>query len=149
MAKSPTRKTATQKRRPAPAARPGTRGETPVLEWIAAAIGLVVLVGVTGFVASEALRPDETPPRIVVQSLGVEKTEAGYLVRIRAVNRGGSAAAQVVVEGELVKAGAKPETAEATFDFIADHSSREGGLFFRGDPAAGALTFRAKGYAAP
>lgn len=85
---------------------------------------------------------------MIVERLGVQQTGTGYLVQIRATNRGGSAAAQVVVEGEL-KAAAGPETAEATFDFIADHSSREGGLFFESDPRQGALTLRAKGYAAP
>ena len=148
--KSPPRKTATSKPRSATAEQPrrGSQGPTPVLEWIAAGVGLVVLIGTVGFIGSEAFRPDRSPPQVVVERLGVRATEAGYLVSVRAINKGGSAAAQVVVEGEL-ETGGEPETAEATFDFIADHSSREGGLFFESDPGQGKLTLRAKGYAAP
>lgn len=150
MARRPTRKPATPKAtaRPGSQKKAGQQGPTPILEWIAAAIGLIVLLATLGFVGSEALRPDETPPQIVVERLGVQQTAAGYLVRIRATNRGGSAAAQVLVEGELKGAG-EPETAEATFDFIADRSSRDGGLFFETDPRRGDLALRAKGYAAP
>jgi uncharacterized protein (TIGR02588 family) len=147
--KDSTRKTAASKAPARSAGKAGAPGETPLLEWIAAAVGLVVLVGVLGFVGAEAFRPDTSPPQVVVEKLGVERTDAGYLVRVRAINRGGSAAAQVVVEGELEAGAGQPETAEATFDFIADHSSREGGLFFESDPGQGRLTLRAKGYAAP
>lgn len=147
--KGSTRKTTTSKAPAQPPRRADARSETPVLEWIAAAIGLVVLIGVIGFVGAEAFRPDTSPPQVVVERLGVEQTEAGYLVKVRATNRGGSAAAQVVVEGELEPGAGEPQTAEATFDFIADHSSREGGLFFESDPGQGRLTLRAKGYAAP
>lgn len=147
--KSSTRKTAASKAPARSSGKAGTPGDTPVLEWIAAAIGLVVLVGVIGFVGAEAFRPDTSPPQVVVERLGVERTEAGYLVRVRAINRGGSAAAQVVVEGELETSAGEPQTAEASFDFIADHSAREGGLFFESDPGQGRLTLRAKGYAAP
>ena len=150
MAKSATRKAATPKAQARPSQRPGAGqpGPTPVLEWVAAAVGLVVLVATIGFVGSEALRPDDTPPQIVVERLGIEVTPSGYLVRVRAINRGGSPAAQVLVEGEL-KGEGEIQTAEASFDFIADHSSREGGLVFEGDPRRGELTLRAKGYAAP
>ena len=148
--KSPPRKAATSKSRPSATRQPkrGQPGATPVLEWVAAGVGLVVLLATIGFVGAEALRPDNSPPQVVVERLGVRETDAGYLVSVRATNRGGSAAAQVVVEGEL-QTGGEPETAEATFDFIADHSSREGGLFFQSDPRQGALILRAKGYAAP
>ena len=150
MARRTTRKPATPKAtaRPRSQGRVGQAGPTPILEWIAAAIGLIVLLATLGFVGSEAFRPDERPPQIVVERLDVHQTADGYLVRVRAINRGGSAAAQVVVEGEL-KGGGERETAEATFDFIADHSSREGGLFFESDPRRGDLALRAKGYAAP
>lgn len=149
MAKSPTRKTSPAKSGKTSSPTPGVRGPTPVLEWIAAGVGLVVLVSVIGFVGSEAFHPDRSPPQITVKQLGVVPTEAGYLVSLRVANRGGSAAAQVVVEGELETAGAAPATSEATFDFIADHSSRDGGLFFETDPRAGKLTLRAKGFAEP
>lgn len=143
---------ASQARKPSSAGRPAGRSRrdaTPVLEWIAAGVGLVALAGAIGMVASAALGPDRSAPAVVVERLSVVETDAGYLVRIRAVNRGGSAAAQVVVDGKLDTGSGEPETAEATFDFIADHSSRDGGLYFEGDPRTGTLVLRAKGYTAP
>jgi uncharacterized protein (TIGR02588 family) len=122
---------------------------TPLLEWIAAAIGLVVVLATLALVSSEALRADTSPPAVMVQNLGARRTEAGWVLQVRADNRGGSPAAQVRVTGELTPPGGMMETAEATFDFVPDHSARDGGLFFSSDPAHGKLVLRATGYADP
>ena len=132
-----------------PKPRPGASGATPILEWVAATVGFILMVFTIGAVASEAFRADTSPPSVTARNLGVEHTDAGYLVRVRVTNGGGSAASGVTVEGTLTTEGADPETSEATFDFLADHSSREGGLYFRTDPRAGKLTLRAKGYSEP
>jgi uncharacterized protein (TIGR02588 family) len=130
-------------------AKPRPVAATPLLEWIAAGVGLAIVLATAGLIAAEAVRPDHSPPAVVVQNLGARRTAAGWVLEIRAANRGGGPAAQVVVEGELQRPGEAPETAEATFDFIPDHSARRGGLFFSADPSQGALTLRAKGYAEP
>lgn len=122
---------------------------TPLLEWIAAGLGLATVLLALGLIGAEALRADTSPPSVAVQQLGVRQTEAGYVVTVRAANVGGSPAAQVRVEGELAVPGAPPQTAEATFDFIPDHSAREGGLFFTTDPRQGALSLRASGFVDP
>ncbi len=137
MAKSPSAKPA----------RPPAR--TPWLEWVAAGLGLVLTIGVVGVIGREALVGDRSAPAIALRATGVEKTAQGYVLTVEATNTGGRPAAQVLVEGELAIAGAEPETAEATFDYIPGRSSRLGGLFFKDDPAAGALVLSSRGYVQP
>lgn len=131
-------------------AQSSAQPETPLLEWISAAVGLIVTLGLIGVIGWEALNPDPTPPAMVVEQRGVTATPSGYVLEVRVTNRGGSPAAQVIVEGELTPpTGGPPETAEATFDYVPDHSSRAGGLFFQADPRQGELKLGAKGFAEP
>lgn len=127
----------------------GVRG-APALEWAAAALGLLLTLAALVLIGSEAFAGDESPPAVVVSTKSVQAVAGGYVVEIEAKNGGGQTAAGVRVEGELTPpSGQEPETAEATFDFIPDHSSREGGLFFSSDPRQGKLAIRATGYVDP
>lgn len=143
------RKQPARRKPAAPKTSSSRRQETPLLEWISAAIGLVLTLGVIGIIGWEALNADDSPPAMKVESLGATRTANGYVLEVRVTNTGGSPAAQVMIEGELAVAGGEPETAEATFDYVPDHSMRTGGLFFNGDPGAGALKLTAKGYVSP
>ena len=130
------------------ASRP-QKDETPLIEWVSAAVGLVLTLGVVGVIGWEALNADDSPPAITVQRLATTRTAAGYVLVVEVANRGGSPAAQVAIEGELTPPGGEPETADATFDYVPDHSTRTGGLFFQGNPDGGALKLTAKGYVSP
>lgn len=132
-----------------PAAAKPAPDKTPLLEWVSAAIGLVLTLGVIGIIGWEALNPDDSPPAMRVESLGATRTADGYVLEVRVSNTGGSPAAAVLVEGELSRPGGEVETAEVSFDYVPDHSTRTGGLFFQGDPSAGALKLTAKGYVSP
>lgn len=131
-----------------PGVGPGARG-TPLLEWIAGGIGLALVVLAAGVIGGEALFGDPSPPAVTVEAREVHTVPGGWLVEIEAVNSGGSPAAGVTVEGELTLAGQPPETAQADFDYVPDHSRRKGGLFFTEDPRSGQLALRAKGYIEP
>lgn len=122
---------------------------TPLLEWLAAGVGLILVLGTIGLIGWEALSADPSPPSVQVRALAIHNSGPGFLVTVEAKNVGGSPAAQVLVEGELMQGDGPPETAEASFDFIPDHSSRRGGLFFETDPRLGRLSLRAKGYSEP
>ncbi len=140
-------------RKPAPArtrprVSPGARG-TPLLEWMAGGLGLLLVLLTAGVVGHEALFGDPSPPAITVEARQVHAVKDGWLVEIEVINSGGSPAAQVAVEGELILAGKDPEMAEASFDYVPDHSRRRGGLFFADDPRGGQLSLRAKGYVEP
>jgi uncharacterized protein (TIGR02588 family) len=122
---------------------------TPVLEWIAAAIGLALLLFVFGVIAREALigSPDQAPA-IEVTVRRVMPAGAGFVVEFEAVNRSGATAAAVAIEGVLGE-GPGAETSSATLDYVAGEARAQGGLFFRRDPRGERLVVRALGYQAP
>lgn len=123
--------------------------KTPLAEWIAAGLGLIIVIATLALIASEVFTADKSPPALSVRVLAVTRTEAGYLVTIEVENRGGSPAAGVVVEGEAMGTSGEAQMTETTFDFVPDHSSRKGGLLFAADPRRGSLSLRAKGYTDP
>jgi uncharacterized protein (TIGR02588 family) len=121
----------------------------PILEWAIGALGALLLVGTIGFLVWHALGRGETPPdvRVVVES--VLELQNGYLAQFRALNEGGTTAAQLVIEGELSGPDGPIETSEATLDYLPPRSDRQGGLFFARDPRGLDLQLRARGYAKP
>jgi uncharacterized protein (TIGR02588 family) len=125
------------------------RRPIPVTEWVVAAIGAALVAATIFYLVWLALSRDETPPDVRVVAGGVLALENGWLVQFRAVNAGGTAAAEVLVEGELRGQGGAIETAEATVDYLPPRSEREGGLIFSRDPRDHELRLRAKGYVDP
>lgn len=133
--------------RKAPAAKTtatARENDIPPLEWAAAGVGLCLAAAAIGMTAWDAAFSVDSPPAIEVRLKTVTATPYGYVAQIEAFNHGGAPAAQVVVEGVL--AGAEPETANATFDYIPEQSRAEGGLIFERDPRGGPLKLRAKGF---
>ncbi|MGE0179360.1 MAG: TIGR02588 family protein [Sphingomonas sp.] len=123
---------------------------TPLLEWIAAGIGLALLLGLLSVIGREALRGGPTePPAIEVSVRRIAATPSGYVVEFEARNIAGGTAQSVDVEGMLTSGGAPVERSGITFDYIPGHSHRSGGLFFRRDPRQGVLALRALGYQIP
>lgn len=117
----------------------------PVLEWIAAGLGLVLTVSVVGYCLWEGLTAERGHP---ILSVAVKEiTPAGdlFLVKIRVRNAGFSAAAAVEVTGEI-EGGEQHST---TFSYVPGQGSAEGGLVFRTDPRQAPLQLRAQGYADP
>ena len=123
--------------------------QIPLLEWLVAGIGALLVAGTIGYLVYQALWRDQTPPDVRLVALRVLALEHNHLVEFRAVNQGGEPAAQLLVEGELVGAEGPVETAEATLDYLPPGSHRDGGLFFSRDPREFELRLRAKGYARP
>jgi uncharacterized protein (TIGR02588 family) len=125
------------------------RQAVPLLEWIVAAIGVLLVGGAIGYLVYHSMTRGETPPDIRVDAEQVLELAHGYVVQFRALNEGGSAAAQVTVEGELVGPDGATERAETVLDYLPPRSDRAGGLLFRSDPRLGELRLRATGYAKP
>jgi uncharacterized protein (TIGR02588 family) len=147
-------------RNPAPAAdgraeAPGgephrTSGQaTPLLEWVVGGLGAVLVGGAIAYLVYHSLSRDGTPPDVRVVAEHVLDLQNGYLVQFRAFNRGGSAAAELTIEGELAGPDGTTEVSEVVLDYLPPRSGREGGLVFSRDPRAGQLSLRAKGYATP
>jgi uncharacterized protein (TIGR02588 family) len=122
---------------------------TPLLEWLAAGVGLVLTLGVLGSIGWQAFDDARGPPVIVVEVTGVAAVDKGYRVEFRARNTAGSTAAQVEIEGRLAGEAAEQETGRVVFDYIPGHSARDGGLFFTREPRPDRLSLRALGFATP
>ncbi len=121
----------------------------PTVEWLVAALGLLLVAATIGYLVLHALVRDRTPPDLQLTAEPALAQDGGWLVRFRARNRGGEPASEVLVEGVLAGPDGPLETAETTLDYLAPHSEREGGLLFSRDPAGLELQLHAKGYAAP
>lgn len=121
----------------------------PLLEWVAALIGLAITLALLGFVGWQALTPQtDATPAIVVTAERVVPVEGGYVVEVTARNMGGSTAADVQVEGTLGKGAGAPKSS-VTFPYVPGQSERQGGLFFAEDPRKKGLEVRALGYTKP
>lgn len=123
--------------------------KTSALEWFFAAVGLILVTGVVGFLLYHALTDQEVPPDFSVKVESTIKRENGYLVKFSIENMGSETAADVTVEGELTRGEEKIETSDVTVDYVASRSEKKGGLLFTRDPAGYELKIRAKGYNAP
>jgi uncharacterized protein (TIGR02588 family) len=123
---------------------------TSALEWIAAAIGLAMLLAVFAVIGREAMLAETAqPPSITVQAQRVVTLEHGFLVEFVASNSSTATAAAVTIEGRIQPANGPEEVATATLDYVAGNSRVKGGLFFQSDPRKGGVTLRPLGYQEP
>lgn len=120
-----------------------------VWEWIAAGIGGFLVFGAVGFMLHEAVTLPDTPPRIEITIDSIVAQPSGYLVRVRAHNRGYSTAAALEIEGELVADTGIVQTSRTTIDYVPERGSRTAGLFFDHDPRILTLRLRPVGYDDP
>lgn len=121
----------------------------PAWEWGVALLGLALILGAIGFLAYQVVADGDSPPDILIRADAILPVTSGYLVQIRAVNQGGSTAAELRIEGTLRGESGRVETSETVIDYVPAHSYRKGGLFFTQDPQQFTLQLRAKGYAEP
>ena len=121
----------------------------PIWEWIVAGVGLVLVASVIGFLIYEAFTGKRLPPDVKLSVDSVSEIRNGFLVRITAVNEGGTTAEGVIVEAEL-KSGTEPvERSRTTIDYLPPRSEKRAGLFFTRDPRQLDLQVRSLGYEEP
>lgn len=123
--------------------------ETPIAEWIAAAVGACLLVGTLATLAYEAVNSTSSPPDLRVEVASIAATSGGYRVEIRVHNAGTETAAAVQVMGEVMSAGQTVESSEAAIDYVAGGATATAGLLFEQDPRTANLVIRAVGYRDP
>jgi len=121
----------------------------PIWEWIVAGIGLVLVSGMIGFLIYEAFSGARLPPDVKLSVHSVVQTRNGFLVRITAVNEGGTTAEGVIVEAELRSATETVERSRTTIDYLPPRSEKRAGLFFTRDPRQLDLQVRPLGYEEP
>jgi uncharacterized protein (TIGR02588 family) len=119
--------------------------QTPLLEWIAAAAGVLLTLAMMGAMGWRAWQGHgNRPPDIEIRADEVVRARGGWIVTFTALNHSPSTAAAVEVEGT-----AGEETAHVTLDYVPGKSRQKGGLFFAEDPRGGGLQLRALGYSEP
>ena len=107
------------------------KSKPPLLEWIASAAGLVLLLAVVAMLARDAFNGSgDTPPDIEVVVRDQHQMGDRWLVRFDVHNRSPVTAAQVTIEGALPGG----ETGTATIDYVPGRSTRGGGLIFSQRP---------------
>ena len=122
----------------------------PMLEWIAAGIGLLLTLAILVVIGREAISGEtETAAAIHVEAKSVEPTPSGFVVEIVARNSSGATAAAVEIEAVLKSGETEVETSGLTLDYVPGHAERRGGLFFSNDPRKHRLEVRALGYQRP
>jgi len=121
----------------------------PREEWIVGAMGLLLTIGVIGFLLYHALGGNRLPPDVKLRIDSIVQTSNGYVVEIRAVNEGESAAAGVIIEGALKKGAEQIERSQTTIDYLPSKSEKKAGLFFTQDPRHLQLNLRPLGYSEP
>jgi uncharacterized protein (TIGR02588 family) len=129
--------------------RPHTGSDIPLLEWIVGAVGFLLVTSVIAFMLYHAVTEREALPDINLSVISVAPSRNGYVVTIKALNQGGSAAAGVVVEAELHKESKPLERSHVTIDYSPPGSQQQVGLFFTQDPRQFDLRVRALGYVEP
>lgn len=127
-----------------------TIARTPILEWIAAAIGLLLLLFLLGAIGFDVLQGgSRTPPDIHLSVGASAKVGDRYLVTFEALNKGGASAAALEIEGQLTDQGGVIETSSSTIDYVSGHGKAKGGLYFEHDPSSVTLKVRPLGYQMP
>lgn len=135
------------------ARRPAERiaDRTPLAEWVAATLGLLLTMSVIGYSVWEGLTQTKGPPRfsVSVSAEAATATTAGYVVPIVVRNESHATAAQVEIRGVLRRAGAPPEERHASFAYVPGRGETRGGLVFQGDPAGAEMDLTVEGFADP
>ena len=122
----------------------------PLVEWLAAAFGLVVFALMFGFLALEALRHrDSTPPLLDVAPIALTNERNQYVLEVEVTNAASKTGASVQIEGVLKEGGADVETSSATISYVPGESRRLAGLVFTRDPRKYQLQLRVTGYELP
>jgi uncharacterized protein (TIGR02588 family) len=120
-----------------------------VVEWVVAAIGLVLVLASLGYLVWHGWAEEAGTPQPALQVLGVQAQEGRFLVLLRVHNRGRAPAAGLRVTGELRRGEAVVERSETEFDYLPGESSREAGLFFSRDPRSFELVVRPASFQRP
>lgn len=122
----------------------------PLVEWLAAAIGLVIFALMFGFLALEALRHrDSTPPLLDVSPVALTSGRNHYVLEVEVTNAASKTGASVQVEGVLKEGDSDIETSSATVAYVPGESRRLAGLVFTRDPRKYRLELRVTGYELP
>lgn len=127
----------------------GTAATAPLVEWIAAALGALLLATALAVVLREAVTRPRAAARVELAVRSVSPHTGQHLVRVAVHNRGGTPVEELEVEGRLQRGDGAVELSRARVASLAARTTRHVGLLFVADPRRGRLSLRVAGYAEP
>ena len=122
---------------------------TPLLEWLFAAIGCLIVCGAVGFLIYQMLRENGPEQVIEIRELRRERVPGGFRVDVEVENVGYETAADLQLTAEHARSDQPPETAEVVMDYLPARSTRQAGFFFSGVPHEADVQFQAGGFNQP
>ncbi len=126
------------------------RPEVHPLEWAIGAVSAALILVVVAYLGYRGIFDSGRPADIATRVESIAAVSGVFRADVSVTNRGGEAAAGVVVSGELDHGeGDSSERSEISFDYIAAGSTRRGSFMFRQDPARGDLRISVLAYTEP
>ena len=113
------------------------------LEWVVFGLSTVLVLILLGYLVYETLSDNGTPPDLVVSVGEPRPSTHGYVVPVKATNKGESTAR--AVELEVFTGDDDQQRATLTHDFLSPGEEREGWVGFSGEPSS-ELRVRVVGY---
>lgn len=119
------------------------------IEWTTGAVSAALVAMLIGWIAWDALTPEDDSPDLSVRLVDTEPRQNGYQVRFEVSNAARATAADVVVRGELRDGDQIVEVVETTLDYVPMQSKASGGLIFQHAPGELSVRLSAIGYSEP
>lgn len=122
----------------------------PLVEWISAAVGLVIIAAMLAMLTLEAAgEGNGIPPLLNAKPTGVVAGDDHYVVEVEVSNAARRTAGSVGIEGTLKQGDSDIETSSATVAYVPGESRRGAGLIFTRNPRDYRLELRVTGYERP
>lgn len=122
---------------------------TSAIEWLAAAVGALLLVGMIGYMTVLGFKETEGTPLITLTAVETIHRGDSYIVKFEVKNLGDQTASALVVRAVLTQNESEIETSELTIDYLPSRSVQYGGFFLRHDPKLYHLELIPVGYLDP
>lgn len=120
--------------------------DTSAAEYVAGALGGVLVLLLVAFLAYQAVAVRDTGPDLAVEITAVEEVGTSYQVHLAVTNDGGTTAEAVHLSGSVSRRGERVEEASASIAYVPPESRRDAVLVFSTDPRDGELAVGADGF---
>jgi uncharacterized protein (TIGR02588 family) len=110
--------------------------DIPPLEWVAAIVSLVIVLGTIGYLLFEAFQPGSDAPTLTVTVVDVRQSVGSFAVDVEVHNGSRAAAADVHLAGFARSPDGREAHAQARVDYVPGFSKRSASLVFASDPGA-------------
>jgi uncharacterized protein (TIGR02588 family) len=122
---------------------------TSPVELAVGAVGALLFLVMLAYLGFMAATTSEGPPRPVITAKPPIAAKAGHIVDYVVTNEGETAAAQVIVTGQLLDGERLVEERHGLVDYVPQASEQEGSLIFQQDPARHRLVVSVSSFTLP